>query len=146
MIMSSLADKIINSKHRSGNNIPPFFGIELDLPEYDECGLPTSDTLEYFVARLIAYDQKDTDGHLHMRDDGRIWKGYSWIAENTDNLYRIAKWTKPIKPYEREIIWKKVREVLPNLSKDKLVVTDNLVWNRKEAKLEYTEQKPNTIK
>lgn len=149
--MSGLADRIIEANNRQDNagfdfEKNNFFGIPLDLPEVDACGLPTSDSLDYFVARLIAYNYRfDKDGHLHMRGDEHIWKGNHWVSENTDNLYRIARWGKPIKAYQREAIWRRVREVLPRLSRDKLVVTDKLVWNRDTGELEEIDQKPNTI-
>lgn len=144
--MSNLADQIIEANTSPKEAPPAFFGIPLDLPEVDECGLQTMDSLDYFVARMIAYNYKfDKDGHLHLRDDGHIWKGNSWVAENTDNLYRIARWTKPIKPYQREAIWRRAREVLPKFSRDKFVITDNLVWNRETCELEEVDIKPNTI-
>ena len=144
--MDNLAEQIINANNGGNKQQEKFFGIQLDLPEVDDCGLPTMDTLDYFVARMIAYNYKfDKDGHLHMRNDGHIWKGNKWVAENTDNLYRLARWSKPIKPYQREAIWRRTREVLPRLSRDKLVVTDNLVWNRETGELEEVTTRPNTI-
>lgn len=143
-----LADKVIAANEQENalpqEKEPGFFGI--DLPEVDEYGLPTVDSVDYFVARMIKIDQYSGEGHLHMRDDGRIWKGYQWVAENQENLYRLAEWRYPIKVWQKEAIWKRLREVLPSLSRDKYVVTDDLVWNRKEARLESVNSKPNTIK
>ena len=143
-----LADRVIaaNEQELSApqEERPGFFGIA--FPEVDEYGLPTVDSVDYFVARMIKIDQQSGDGHLHMRDDGRVWKGHQWVSENQENLYRLAEWRHPIKVWQKEAIWKRLREVLPSLSRDKYVVTDELVWNRKEARLESVNSKPNTIK
>lgn len=143
-----LADRVIAANQQENSSAEPssseFFGI--DFPEVDEYGLPAVDSVDYFVARMIYIDQKSEDGHLHLRDDGRIWKGYHWVAENQENLYRLAEWRHSIKTWQKEAIWKRLREVLPVLSRDKYVVTDELVWNRKEARLERVENKPNTVK
>ena len=141
-----LADRVIaanQSKLSSGKADTAFFGVE--LPEVDEYGLPTVDSVDYFIARIIMIDQGATDGHLHLRNDGHIWKGHRWVSENQDNLYRLAEWRYPIKVWQKEAIWKRLREVLPSLSRDKYVVTDSLVWNRREARLEQVNNKPNTI-
>lgn len=142
-----LASRVIEANEEeasSSANSPKFFNV--DLPEIDEYGLPTVNSVDYFVARMLYIDQNSEEGHLHLRNDGRIWKGNQWVSENQDNLYRFAEWRHPIKAWQKEAIWKRIREVLPILSKDKYVVTDGLVWNRKEAKLERVDNKPNTVK
>lgn len=142
-----LADRVIAANNQSklspGKVATAFFGVE--LPEVDEYGLPTVDSVDYFIARMMWIDQGATDGHLHLRGDGRIWKGHHWVSENQENLYRLAEWRYPIKVWQKEAIWKRLREVLPSLSRDKYVVTDSLVWNRREARLEQVNNKPNTI-
>ena len=141
-----LASRIIEANKRETsptNSLPKFFNV--DLPEVDEYGLPTVNSVDYFVARMLYIDRVASDGHLHLRNDGRIWKGNQWVSENQDNLYRLAEWRYPIKTWQKEAIWKRLREVLPELSRDKYVVTDELVWNRREARLERVDSKPNTV-
>lgn len=141
-----LADELVSAitSPNNGEERKSFFG--LDLPEIDEYGLPTQDSVEYFVARVMYIDRHSTNGHLHLRpNDNQVWYGHSWIAETTDTLYRLAEWPYPIKPYQKELIWKKIREVLPVLSRDKYVLSDELIWNRKTGKLEKNSNKPNTI-
>lgn len=141
-----LASKVIEANEKESsptNNLPKFFGV--DLPEVDEYGLPTVDSVDYFIARMMYIDREAKDGHLHLRDDSRIWKGYQWVSENQENLYRLAEWRYPIKTWQKEAIWKRLREILPELSKDKYVVADGLVWNRKESRLERVDNKPNTV-
>lgn len=145
--MDNLAERIIKAstkKEAPEPEKPKFFGI--DLPEVDEYGLPAVDSLDYFVARMIYIDQRSNDGHLHLRDDGHIWKGDQWVAENAENLYRLCEWMSPIKLWQKEAIWRRLRDVLPKLSREKYVVTDGLVWDRQNARLEEVKRKPNTVK
>lgn len=143
-----LADRVIAANKQElsplEEKLDGFFGVE--LPETDEYGLPVMDSVDYFVARMVRIDQDSNDGHLHLRSDGRVWKGSHWVSENQENLYRLAEWRYPIKTWQKEVIWKRLREVLPSLSRDKYIIADNLVWNRKEARLEQVDNKPNTIK
>lgn len=142
-----LADRVIAANQQENTptekDTTGFF--EVELPEIDEYGLPTVDSVDYFVARMLRIDQDAKDGHLHLRNDGRVWKGNRWVAENQENLYRLAEWRYLIRTWQKEAIWKRLREVLPELSRDKYVVTEDLVWNRKEAKLERIKKKPNTV-
>lgn len=141
-----LADELVSviTSPNSGEAHKGFFG--LDLPEIDEYGLPTKDNIEYFVARVMYIDRHSNSGHLHLRpNDNKVWQGHSWVSESTDALYRLAEWPYPIRPYQKELIWKKIREVLPVLSKNKYVLTDGLVWDRETGKLERKNNKPNTI-
>ena len=146
--MMDLADRVIAANEQESAPLEEketgFFGVELS--EIDEYGLPTMDSIDYFVARMVRIDQDARDGHLHLRNDGHIWKGDHWVSENQENLYRLAEWRYPIKTWQKEAIWKRLREVLPSLSRDKYVVADDLVWNRKEARLEQVNNKPNTVK
>lgn len=141
-----LASRVIaaNEEKASSSAKPPKF-FNVDLPEMDEYGLPTVDSVDYFVARMLYIDRAAMDGHLHLRNDGRIWKGNQWVSENQDNLYRLAEWRYPIKAWQKEAIWRRLREVLPELSRDKYVIADGLVWNRKEARIERVDSKPNTV-
>lgn len=132
--MVNLADKVIEANKEEKTK-------DEGLDEY---GLPIMDTVDYMVARIIMIDQQAIGGNLHLRDDGHIWQGNQWIAENLDNLYRLAKWEKSIPVWKRAQVWQRLREVLPILSKDKFIVADNLIWDRKEAKLKFVESKPNT--
>lgn len=146
-----LASRVIEANEKEANEreMPPADGppnfFNVDLPEVDEYGLPTVDSIDYFIARMLYIDRGAKDGHLHMRNDGRVWKGNKWVSENLDNLYRLAEWRYPIKTWQKEAIWKKLREVLPALSRDKYIITDELVWNREEARLERVDNKPNAV-
>lgn len=107
----------------------------------DELGLPTADTVDYLVARAIyrnalAKEKDDRIGLLHKRD-GVIFLGKSPIAETADNAYRLVLPRKSIRKYEVSIFWERLREVLPEESKKKIIVSEHLLWNIETGELEY---------
>lgn len=147
--MDSLAEQVIANQEREAANakIVEIDFFNYDLPERDELGMPTANSIEYVIARILYIDHNLSGKEkLHLREDGRIWEGDHWIAENTDNLYRISKW--PFKNFtndQKPRIWARLREVLPTLSYDKLVVKDNLIWDWKNNNLYFSDEEPITI-
>lgn len=122
-----------------------FFSYE--LPERDNLGMPTANSIDYVVARILYIDNNISGREkLHLRDDGRIWEGDHWVSEDDRNLYRLTKWEfKPFTVDQKYRIWERLRECLPVLSYDKLVVKDNLVWDWKNNDLYFSEEDPITI-
>lgn len=149
-MVDSLADKIIERQKYEDDNKEEhlrfdFFNYE--LPEKDEYGMPTANSLEYVIARIIYIDYHISGKErLHLREDGRIWEGDHWIAENDKTLYRITKWKyKPFTSEQKARIWARLVECLPTLSYDKIVVKDNLIWDWKNNNLYFSDDKPLTI-
>lgn len=148
--MESLADKIIERQKYEEDSKEKelrfdFFNYE--LPEKDEYGMPTANSLEYVIARIIYIDYNISGKErLHLRGDGRIWEGDHWIAENDKTLYRITKWKyKPFTSEQKARIWARLIECLPTLSYDKLVVKDNLIWDWKNNDLYFSDDNPLTM-
>lgn len=149
--MDNLADKLIaqresqEEKKKDVTVTYKFFNYE--LPEKDEFGMPTANSIEYVIARIIYIDYNISGkDRLHLREDGRIWEGDHWVSENDRNLYKITQWAfKPFTPDQKHRIWVRLRECLPKLSYDKMVVKDNLVWDMKNNELYFSDEKPLTI-
>lgn len=149
--MDNLADKLIaqresqEEKKKDVTVTYKFFNYE--LPEKDEFGMPTANSIEYVIARIIYIDYNVSGkDRLHLREDGRIWEGDHWLSENDRNLYKITQWAfKPFTPDQKHRIWVRLRECLPKLSYDKMVVKDNLVWDMKNNELYFSDEKPLTI-
>ena len=145
----SLADDIIKKNSSSGARTaskPQFFNYE--LPHRDELGMPTANSLEYLIARIFYVDyQLSGNEHLHLRTyDDNIWEGDHWIAENSKNLYRLLKWQgKALSKDQQDMVWARLRECLPTLSDKKMVVKDNLVWDKEKCELYFEDEKPLTI-
>lgn len=139
-----IADKIIQSQNKLCVHKQDLF--KYSLPEYDEFGLKTSNCIEYMVARIMYIQSKKTSGRLHFRDtDDRVWEGNQWVSEDVKNLYRLAKWNNTITQYQSVLIWEKLKEYLPKLSNDKIVISDNLVWDKITNELEFYEERPPVV-
>lgn len=145
----SLADKVVEAQAREAELSPAqmFDFFDYDLPEHDEFGMPTANSIEYVIARILYIDHNISGREtLHLRQDNHIWEGDHWVAENDINLYRLTQWKfKGFNRDQKARIWARLRGCLPTLSNDKLVIKNNLVWNMKENKLEYTIEDPLTI-
>lgn len=147
----NLADKIIKHNGLNGDNEhgkiePPKF-FSYDLPEKDDLGMPTANCLDYLIARILYVDYKLSGReHLHLRDDGYIWEGNHWVAENNKNLYRLLMWKgKALTQDQQAMVWARLRECLPTLSNKKMVVRDNLVWDMEKNELYFSDENPITI-
>jgi len=149
--MSNLADQILENKGLVESGIvggehTKFF--KNDPPKRDDLGMPTANSLDYMIARILYIDYNLSGReHLHLRDDDeRIWEGNHWISEKRESLYRILKWKgAPLNQEQQAMIWARLRECLPTLSEDKMVIKDNLVWDKKKGELYFEDEKPLTI-
>lgn len=147
----NLADKIIAKQAAESDKIPNqqskirFFNY--DLPEKDDLGIPTANCVDYVVARILYIDYNISGRErLHLREDNRIWEGDHWLAENQKNLYKITMWPyKTFTSNECHRIWARLRECLPTLSYDKMVIKDNLVWDAKNNDVYFSDEPPLTI-
>lgn len=143
--MTDLAEQLINQSKRETSYSPSFF--DYTLPPKDELGIPTADSINYLIARILYIDQNLTGPNkLHLRDDEHIWEGDQWVAENSKNLYRILMWKgRAFKKDQIEMIWNRLRECLPTLAHDKMVVKDNLIWDKAKGEMYFSDDKPLTI-
>lgn len=144
----SLADRIIEQSFDKEvkQTKPKFFNYE--LPEKDELGMPTANCLDYLIARILYVDYNLSGReHLHLRDcDDYIWEGNHWVAENDKNLYRLLKWQgKRLDPDQKAMVWARLRECIPTLSEDKMVAKDNLIWDKKNCELYFSDDDILTI-
>lgn len=142
----SLADKIIERNERGCVKKPAFFNY--DLPARDELGMPTANCLEYLIARILYVDNcLSGPERLHLRDyDNHIWEGDHWVAENSKNIYRLLKWQgKALTQDQQAMVWARLRDYLPTLSDKKIVVKDNLVWDKEKNELYFEKYIPHTI-
>lgn len=141
----NLADKLIAMQNEESECKAPqvkYDFLKYDLPEKDDLGMPTANSVEYIVARILYIDYNVSGAeHLHLREDGRIWEGDHWLAENEKNLYKITRWPyKPFTDSQKYRIWARLRECLPTLSYDKMVIKDNLVWDSKNNEVYFSDE------
>lgn len=122
-----------------------FFNYE--LPERDELGIPTANSIEYLIARIVYVDYHFGNiEHLHLREDGRIWEGDHWVSEDNKNMYRLLRWQgKPLSKDQIDMVWNRLRECIPTLSDDKIVVKDNLIYDKESGELYFSDETVLTI-
>lgn len=119
-----IADEIITSMNKSISN------------EYDDVGLPIpqEETNDYIVARIICRnkDRLFKIGDTIFRDrkplDGNIRQTIVVLNGKEDKLIRGDNCL---------IIWERLKEVLPEYDRDAIEIVNGIVWNRKNADIEY---------
>lgn len=134
--MSSLADQIIEQ------NSSPARGEELD----QVLGIPlqeiSQNPVDHLAARMIVLN------NLYVNpDDNSIWNHTTRINEDAKTVTKLANY------YDRSyqlpqiypLVYNRLREVLPRLSRDKLWITPTLLFNRKTGELEEQLPKENHI-
>lgn len=130
--MSSLADMIIENLEDNQGNSTEF--ISRELPEVDEFGMTTANTVDYFVARILYVSYNLCEEHLHLRD-GDIWEGESPLSEDARTMYRLLRMPIRLQDYEMMMVWLRLKQVLPTLSDKVFVVNKNLVYDREKGDL-----------
>lgn len=137
--MSSIADQIIgNSNEFPGYSRPArpriFEDIKFDA-DFDELGLPVSAIDDYMIARILRIDYIRKDGvHLYVKDDD-IYMGRDKLKMNSTTLIKLAKWHYPLRPHLVPWLWERLKEVLPEESKDKIIVAPGVTWDRANGEL-----------
>lgn len=120
-----LADKLIERLEREP---------QAALTGRDSLGLPVPDrhTVDYICARVLKqhpdiYKFKDRlyDGHTQIKEDKLTLISYNGEID------------KFIKPDTTVLIWDRIRELVPELSFDKIIISDHLIWDMKKGELEW---------
>lgn len=98
---------------------------------------------KYWSIRIRAVNRmkynKNRQGLLHRR--GCIFYiGSEAISRSYDNLNRLAEPQFKIPKEIASRIWDDLYDYVPKLSYDKIAVTPNLVWNKKDGTLEQMDE------
>lgn len=98
---------------------------------------------KYWSIRIRAVNRikynKNKQGLLHRRGC-LFFVGNEVVARTYDNLCRLADPQFRIPKDIASRIWDDLYEYVPKLSYDKIAVSPNLVWNKKDGTLEQTEE------
>ncbi len=138
--MNNIADQII----AKNDSLPPRPKIFADITfdsEVDELGIPTSQIDDYLIARILMLDNSREE-HLYVKN-GDVYQGREKIRPTSTNLIRLARWRYPLKTHLVPWLWDRLKEVLPEYSRDKLVVAPGVTWDRANGVL--TDEKEMTI-
>ena len=98
---------------------------------------------KYWSIRIRAVNRikynKNKQGLLHRRGC-LFFVGNEVVTRTYDNLCRLADPQFRIPKDIASRIWDDLYEYVPKLSYDKIAVSPNLVWNKKDGTLEQTEE------
>lgn len=130
--MSSLADKILAGSDFVPTRPKIFSDIKFDS-EVDELGIPVSEIDDYLIARILMIDNSKEE-HLYVKDDDVYLSGEK-LNPSHAVIIRLAKWRYPLKTHLVPWLWERLKEVLPEYSRDKFVVAPGATWDRRKAEL-----------
>lgn len=128
--MSDLADRVILANEHND---------KADTPEqkYDDVGvlLPDTDSelvwCEYLTARIICLNP---DMYIHHNI---LWISDEMIKENKNSYYRLAKYPKQISDSECQYVWRRLKEIVPQLDTDIISVLPGLTFNMRTGELKH---------
>lgn len=122
--MSSLADKVIEANDESARRESEENSLALDdigLP------LPLPDTekawCEYLTARLLYLNNR------MYKYCGHLWLHNSPIRENKATYYELSAYPKPITDPQCKYVWRRAKELVPELDATKIAVLPNLTFS-----------------
>ena len=120
--MDNLADKVIEANEREDV-------VESNEPKLDDIGfpLPKPDTehawCEYLTARILYLNNR------MYKHQGLLWIHDELIKENKNSYYRLAKYPKQITDPECQYVWRRLKEIVPELDTDVIAVLPDWTFN-----------------
>lgn len=129
--MVGLADRIIEQNSKPDYEVDELgLGVRLDKPDY-------------FAARAIYKNYLERQENymvplLHKRQ-GAIYYGNKLVNETSSNFYKYTAYTNNVKTGMIIQFWESLRRVLPELSHEKIVISDHIMFNRSTGELEFGE-------
>lgn len=148
-----LADKLIEHQYGvlkeasdGGQTYVDDLGISTVVDNKDD-PVELKNNVDYYVCRIIVLNNKKveegTQGRLHRRGD-MIYIGSDMVQTTDSNLFRLCspQWAIPV--YLKPQIWDRLYRLLPELSYDKIVLSDHLIFDKKTGSIEWTDDKPLT--
>ena len=120
--MVDLADRVIKANEEENKS-------EETGPKLDDIGfpLPKPDTehawCEYLTARILYLNQR-----MYKHHD-LLWIEDELIKETKNNYYRLAKYPKQITDPECQYVWRRLKEVVPELDPDVIAVLPDVTFN-----------------
>lgn len=134
----NLADKIIAQRER--DRAQREISQDFDAGEVDDCGIPFPPevTYDYLCARTMK-----THPQLYKRGNNifEIGRINPIQRKREDAIWFCGINHDLLKNGGHVIYWRRLLQLLPELSNDKIKITDHLYWNIVEGRLEKKEEK-----
>lgn len=129
--MSNLADRVIRANEDEAQ------AKEDSGPKLDDIGfpLPKPDTehawCEYLTARILYLNNR------MYKHQGMLWLYNEPIRENKNSYYRLAKYPKQITDPECQYVWRRLKELVPELDTDVIAVLPDWTFNMKTGEFKH---------
>lgn len=130
--MDSLADKVI-----AANDAEQERAEEQSGPRLDDVGLPLPEPdterarCEYLVARLLFLNPRL---YTYL---GLIWLAHEPIKENKNSYYKLAHYPKTLSDPECQYIWRRTKELVPELDTSKIAILPNVTFNMQTGEIAH---------
>lgn len=131
--MSNLADKVIQANEYE--NTPQ--QVEEEKTLLDDIGfpLPKPDTekawCEYLTARILYLNNRMYKHH------NRLWIHDEMLIENKSTYYRLAKYPKQITEPQCQYVWRRLKEIVPELDTDVIAILPDMTFNMRTGEVKH---------
>lgn len=132
--MDSLADKVIAANDAEQERVEDQSG-----PRLDDVGLPLPEPdterawCEYLVARLLYLNPRL---YTYL---GLIWLEHEPIKESKNSYYRLAHYPKSLSDPECQYVWRRAKELVPELDTSKIAILPNVTFNTQTGEIKVEE-------
>lgn len=126
---NNLADRVIQANRDNRE--------EETGPKLDDIGfpLPKPDTerawCEYLTARLLYLNNR------MYTYNGFLWVEDNMIKEDKNSYYRLAKYPKQITDPECQYVWRRAKELVPELDPDVIAVLPDMTFNMRTGEVKF---------
>ena len=121
--MNNLADRVIKANEYN-EKADANSGVELDDIGFP---LPKPDTehawCEYLTARILYLNQR------MYKHQNFLWIHDQTIKEDKNTYYNLAKYPKQITDVECQYVWRRLKEIVPELDTDVIAVLPDMTFN-----------------
>lgn len=129
--MNDLADRVIQANEREDKDTLED-GVKLDDIGFP---LPKPDTerawCEYLTARILYLNNR------MYKHQGMLWIHDELIHENKNTYYRLAKYPKQISDPECQYVWRRLKELVPELDTDVIAVLPDWTFNMRTGEFKH---------
>lgn len=131
--MSNLADRVIRANEQEQITETP------DGQKLDDIGfpLPKPDTerawCEYLTARILYLNKR------MYKFRGLLWLHNDIIIENKNTYYKLARYPKAISDPQCQYVWRRLKEIVPELDPDVIAVLPDMTFNMKTGEFKHEE-------
>lgn len=127
--MSDLADRVIRvneqqEQPKEENNLDDI-GFPLPKPDTEKAWC------EYLTARLLYLNNRMYKYH------GFLWLQDELVRENKNTYYRLAKYPKQITDPQCQYVWRRLKEIVPELDPDVIAILPDMTFNMRTGEVKH---------